>query len=90
MSYKKADEFLPHDLLRAVQQYIDGASIYIPRKDGSKLPWGTNSGAKQGLLARNREIVARRLAGTSVVDLADQYFLSEKSIYKIISASRKD
>ena len=33
MSYKKANEVLPQALLNAVQQYIDGEYIYIPRKE---------------------------------------------------------
>ena len=31
MGYKKANDVLPHDLLHAVQQYIDGEYLYIPR-----------------------------------------------------------
>ena len=90
MSYKKANDVLPHNLLHAVQQYIDGEYIYIPRKTDKKLPWGTNTETRQSLLARYREIIARRLAGCSVGDLAEQYFLSEKSIYKIINTSKND
>ena len=85
MGYKKANDVLPHSLLRAVQQYIDGAYIYIPR---NKLPWGANTQTKKALQARNREILSRRLAGCSVAELAEEYFLSEKAIYKIINAAR--
>lgn len=88
MSYKKANDVLPHNLLHAIQQYIDGEYLYIPRKADNKLPWGTNTETKASLRARNREIIARRLAGCSVGDLAEQYFLSEKAIYKIVNASK--
>ncbi len=90
MSYKKANDILPHDLLHAVQQYIDGEYIYIPRKADNKLPWGTNTDTRKSLQARNREILAKRLAGCSVGDLAEHYFLSEKAIYKIINTSEHD
>ena len=32
MSYIKADQVLPKELIEAIQQYIDGKSIYIPSK----------------------------------------------------------
>ncbi|WP_320127852.1 CD3324 family protein [uncultured Sphaerochaeta sp.] len=88
MSYKKANDVLPHNLLSAVQQYIDGEYMYIPRKADSKLQWGANTDTKEIVRARNREILTKRLAGCSVSDLAEQYFLSEKAIYKIINASK--
>lgn len=88
MGYKKADDVLPYNVLRAVQQYIDGEYMYIPRKADSKLPWGAHTGTRVTLRTRNAEILAKRLAGCSVGDLAEQYFLSEKAIYKILNASK--
>ena len=88
MSYKKASDVLPHSLLSAVQQYIDGEYIYIPRKEDSKLSWGANTETRKALQARNREILAKHLAGCSAAELAGQYFLSSKSIYKIINAGK--
>ncbi len=89
MSYTKANEVLPRALLCAVQMYIDGAYIYIPRKDENKLSWGANTGAKDALRARNNEILTARMTGKSVAELSEQYFLSEKSIYKILNAAKK-
>lgn len=40
MSYKKAIDILPRNILSAVQQYIDGEYIYIPRKEDKKQAWG--------------------------------------------------
>ncbi|GFK93787.1 hypothetical protein NNJEOMEG_01621 [Fundidesulfovibrio magnetotacticus] len=88
MSYKKASDVLPRSLLSAVQQYIDGECLYIPRKADGKLPWGTHTETREALRARNREIRARRLAGCSAVELARQYFLSTKAIYKILNADK--
>jgi len=88
MGYKKANDILPYALLSAVQQYIDGEYMYIPRKADSKLPWGSNTDTRNIVEARNREILAKRAAGCSVGDLAEHYFLSEKAIYKIINASK--
>lgn len=40
MGYKAAAQVLPEDLLLAVQEYIDGEYLYIPRKEGSRRSWG--------------------------------------------------
>jgi len=87
MGYKNANGILPHGLLCAVQQYIDGEYVYIPRKEVQKQAWGTNTGTRQRLLDRNREIIAKRQAGSSVAALAEEYFLSDKAIYKIINTA---
>ena len=34
MSYMKAEEVLPKELIQLIQEYTDGAYIYIPRKPG--------------------------------------------------------
>ena len=34
MSYQKADRILPRELLEQVQEYVDGALIYIPKTAG--------------------------------------------------------
>ena len=85
MSYKKANAILPYSLLSAVQQYIDGEYIYIPRKEDNKLSWGANTDTREIIQARNREILDKRLNGCSAGELAEQYCLSIKAIYKILN-----
>ena len=89
MSYKKANDILPRTLLRAVQQYIDGEYLYIPRKAENRQAWGTNTRTRETVRVRNREILSSRFAGASVAELARRFFLSEKAIYKIIQAGKK-
>jgi len=43
MSYIKADDILPQELLEIIQNYIDGEYIYIPRKECNKKNWGENT-----------------------------------------------
>lgn len=88
MGYRNANGILPRNLLCAVQQYIDGEYLYIPRKEENKQQWGANTGARDKTLLRNSEIVSRRQSGWSVAELAEQYFLSAKAIYKIINAAK--
>ena len=44
MSYIKADDVLPQNIIKIIQQYIDGENIYIPKKDGSRVDWGAKTG----------------------------------------------
>ena len=84
MSYMKEEEVLPKELIQLIQEYTDGAYIYIPRKPGTRHSWGQETAYKTELRARNESICADRAAGFSVVTLSQKYFLSEKSIRRIL------
>lgn len=43
MSYQKADRILPRELLEQVQEYVDGALIYIPKTAAASLIADVNS-----------------------------------------------
>ena len=43
MSYIKAENVLPQELIEAIQQYVDGKMIYIPCKEQQE--WGSLSSA---------------------------------------------
>lgn len=88
MSYKKAEELLPTDLIELIQQYVDGESIYIPRKKGNRQDWGNNTTTRQELHTRNEQIYSEYQQGTTTATLASLYFLSEKSIQRIIRTQR--
>lgn len=49
MSYVKADEVLPQNIIAIIQQYIDGESIYIPKRNNTRAKWGKKSGIKKNL-----------------------------------------
>ena len=63
--------------------------LYIPRKNENQKAWGENSGIRKSLNARNTEIFKKYKDGTSINTLAKEYFLSEKSIRRIISDKKK-
>ena len=86
MGYKRAGCVLPKDLLMAVQQHIDGEYIYIPRRVGNRKQWGECNNSRYLLDKRNQTIFERYQCGVSVEELAEQYYLSAKAVYKIISA----
>lgn len=48
MSYRKAEEILPRELIEVIQQYVDGENIYIPRKLEHRKGWGGAYTGKTG------------------------------------------
>jgi len=88
MSYKRAIYILPNDLLEQVQEYVDGEFIYIPRKLGNKKEWGTKTSTRKELQQRNMQIYEDYLAGNSLQKLSEKYFLSMKSIQRIMRKQR--
>ena len=90
MSYQNAADVLPQELIERIQAYVDGGYLYVPRKTGCRRAWGEKDGRKQATRARNREIYQRSLAGETAGQLAQAYFLSPKSIQKIIARCRAE
>lgn len=84
MGYIKAEEILPIEIIELIQQYVDGESIYIPRKPSYRQAWGVGTQIKQDLLRRDRQIYEDYLAGGNTEELACKYYLSEKSIQRIL------
>ena len=86
MGYTNATEVLPKTVLEAVQKYVDGQCVYIPRRDGRRKAWGERTQTRANIKARNREIHARHARGMGVRELAEQFYLSPKTIARILSA----
>lgn len=84
MSYFRAEEVLPSNIIELIQNYIDGENIYIPRKQVNKKEWGSQTLIRQELSDRNTSIFSDYKKGYKVPQLATKYFLSEKSIHRII------
>lgn len=84
MSYKKAKGLLPVELVELIQKYVDGEYIYIPRKKEHKKCWGSNTTTKKELDFRNSNIYNDYLLGINVHSLSEKYFLSLKSIQRIV------
>ena len=84
MSYRRAEEILPIEIIKLIQQYVDGENIYIPRKENNRQEWGKNTKIKKKLKERNLQIFSDYKQGIKVSLLAKKYFLSEKSIQRII------
>ncbi|WP_346893737.1 CD3324 family protein [Clostridium sp. UBA871] len=84
MKYKNAQKILPKEIIKIIQQYVDGSYLYIPRKNENRKSWGENSGFKDELIERNTQIYNSFNNGSSVKELANKYYLTQNSIRKII------
>ena len=84
MGYIRAEDILPNEVIELIQQYVDGKNIYIPRKSENRQTWGTGTQIKQELLIRDQHIYRDYLTGSKVSELACKYYLSKKSIQRIL------
>ena len=89
MSYKRADEILPQEILKILQKYAGGELIYVPKCGETRRKWGTNTGTRENLNVRNKQILAEHKKGVTTKALAEKYFLAEKSIQRIIRNMRQ-
>ena len=89
MKYSNAYNVLPADIVRIIQEYVDGEYLYIPRKEEEQKKWGENSGSRDTLKRRNTAIYLKFINGAVILDLAQEYYLSDKSIRRIISQQKK-
>jgi Mor family transcriptional regulator len=89
MKYVNAQNVLPEELIKTIQEYMDGEFLYIPRKNGNEMAWGEISGAKESLNERNDRIFSSFKAGASIAELEQNYYLSEQSIRRIIRQRKK-
>lgn len=90
MRYVKAQDIFPEELVEQIQDYVDGEYVYIPRKDENRKAWGETTSSRQETAMRNRAIYEDAQQGMSRGELAAKYFLSEKSIQRILSQQKKE
>lgn len=83
MRYKNASDVLPEDLLKEVQKYAAGETLYFP-KAAARKKWGEESGARRFFQERNEEIRQKYLQKVSIERLADEYCLSVETVRKIV------
>lgn len=86
MSYINANIVLPKELIKEIQKYVNGINLYIPKVPEAK---SACSSYKLEISKRNQEIYEMFLQGEKISKLAAKYFLSEKSIYRILGEMKK-
>jgi Mor family transcriptional regulator len=83
MKYRNASDILPDELLKEVQKYTSGETLYIPSTVERK-KWGHDSGARVFYKQRNEEIRSKFFHKASIDALAEEYSLSAETIRKIV------
>ncbi len=83
MQYENAKDILPASLLEEIQKYAEGKVIYIPKRS-KREGWGEASGYREKLNKRNAAILNRYSSGTSIMEIAEEFFLSPETIKKIV------
>lgn len=78
MSYYKAEEVLPEHIIKEIQKYVDGHSIYVPKKPDNRKNWGESTETLSFLEKRNEQIYSEYLDGCSITQLSAKYYLVEK------------
>lgn len=84
MDYHSSTDLLPKELIEQIQRYVDGKVIYIPKKQVNKKHWGESTDTKRILASRNYQICIDRQNGMTINQLSEKYFLTEKSIQRIL------
>lgn len=82
MSYINANIVLPKELIKEIQKYVNGVNLYIPKVSKTKIAYNNY---QLEIYKRNQEIYEMFLQGIKVSELAVKYYLSAKSIYRILS-----
>ena len=90
MSYVKATDVLPKELLNLIQKYVEGEYIYIHKKEYNRKLWGETTKSKEETSLRNANIYKIHEEGVSVKILSEMYYLSSKSIQKIVLKMKKE
>ena len=88
-THKNARDILPDRLLRELQEYVSGETLYIPKAEEKK-SWGEMSGARSYYKRRNAEIRRKYAEGITVDDLCGEYHLSSDTVRKIIYAEKSE
>lgn len=84
MGYVRALDILPEELIEKIQEYVDGQVIYIPKIKSKRCNWGEKTETKEYFKSRNFEIYISYKNGATVFELSEKYFLTPKSIQRII------
>ena len=87
MKYKNASDVLPEELVKAIQEYIQGEVIYIPKAD--RKAYRNDTEYKVELSKRNTRIFRMHLEGMSNFQLARNFSLAESSIRRILIKEKK-
>ncbi len=89
MKYMNSSDVLPKELIDEIRKYVDGVYIYIPVNEERKFV-RLISERQKGFEIRNRRIYNDYLYGKAFKVIANAFFLSEKSIRRIVLEKKRE
>lgn len=89
MGYKKSGNKIPAELIEKIQEYVDGTTIYIPKKSVRMRSPEERDTNHSVTAKRDSEIYLKYKQGTSVKELSKTYYISPQGIYKILTKFKK-
>ena len=87
MKYENAKDIFPASLLEEVQKYAEGKVIYIPKCTKTR-GWGEASGYREKLNKRNSLICNRYSVGRSILEIAEEFYLSPETVKKFVYGNK--
>lgn len=90
MKYINANKVLPDELIQEIKKYVEGVYVYIPQNESKRRKWGSNTNSQREMKLRNTRIYDHYLEGNHVEAIADKYYLSVKSIRRIILKFKRE
>ncbi|MGN7408596.1 MULTISPECIES: CD3324 family protein [unclassified Sporosarcina] len=84
MTYVNAHNVLPEELIKEIQKYVQGETLYIPKHEDTFKKWGVASGSRKRLDLRNEKIRECFTNGLTIDELAESNYLSVETIKKIV------
>jgi Mor family transcriptional regulator len=84
MASRNATAILPERLIKEIQKYVQGETLYIPKTKSSYKKWGTCTGSRKLIDERNQLIKQSFQKGRTIAQLSNEHFLSIDSIKKIV------
>lgn len=88
MKYRNARDIFPETLLRQIQRYVSGETVYIPAGKEKK-DWGETSGYQQYIRERNILIRQAFHSGSTIEELMDRYSLSYDTVKRIVYSKKE-
>ena len=89
MDYVKAGDVLPTEFLERIQEYAAGTYLYVPQRRGDRRRWGESTDSRGWYTDRNKRIYQCHMEGIPVREISRRFFLSEKSVYRIILQEKR-
>ncbi|MDD3243240.1 MAG: CD3324 family protein [Eubacteriales bacterium] len=88
MNYRKAQDVFPPELLEQLLEYARGELVYFSA-DRLRRAWGSASGARAALTARNARIYRDFQRGEDEETLSQRYYLAPDTIRRILRRERE-